>query len=107
MLRLTALATLSLLPLAAAAQALPDDTPVRIVATGLGNGTWLEGKLRLNKPSGCTMVFLDRKQPGGYTSVALNSVAKLERRDKGAWIDVPVKPLLAREPKACREAAND
>lgn len=39
--------------------------------------------------------------------VALNSVAKLERKESGAWVDVPVKPLLAKEKKDCREAAND
>jgi len=89
------------------AQAVPDNTRVRIVASGLGNGQWLEGRIGLNKGSGCTMVQFDRAQPGGYTSVALNSIAKLERQQNGAWVDVPVKPLLAREPKACREAAND
>ncbi len=89
------------------AQALPEDTQVRIVASGLGNGGWLDGRVTLNKGSGCTMVVLARKQPGGYTMVALNSVAKLERQDKGAWVDTPVKPLLAKETKSCREAAND
>jgi hypothetical protein len=91
----------------ATAQALPDNTRVRIVASGLGNGEWLEGKASRNKGSGCTMVLLDRKQPGGYTMVALNSVKKLERQEKGAWVDVPVKPLLDKETKSCREAAND
>jgi hypothetical protein len=91
----------------AAAQALADNTRVRIVASGLGNGEWLEGKASRNKGSGCTMVVLDRKQPGGYTMVALNSVRKLERQEKGAWVDVPVKPLLDKETRSCREAAND
>ena len=86
------------------AQPVPDNTRVRIVASGLGNGQWLEGRIGLNKG---TMVQFDRAQPGGYTSVALNAIAKLERQQNGAWVDVPVKPLLAREPKACREAAND
>lgn len=89
------------------AQALPENTPVRIVASGLGNGAWLDGKITLNRASGCTMVVLAKAQPGGYTMVALNSVARLERQEKGAWIDTPVKPLLAKETKSCREAAND
>jgi len=89
-----------------AAQAVPDGTKVRILATGLGGG-WLDGKVQMNKSSGCTMVLLDRKQPGGYTMVALNSVGKMERQEKGTWVEVAVKPLLAREKKACREAAND
>ena len=88
------------------AQAVPDGTKVRIMATGLGGG-WLDGKVQMNKSSGCTMVLLDKKQPGGYTMVALNAVGKLERQEKGAWVEVPVKPLLAREKKSCREAASD
>jgi hypothetical protein len=89
------------------AQALPENTPVRIVASGLGDGAWLDGRVTLNKGSGCTMVVFAKKQPGGYTMVALNSIAKLQRHEKGAWVDTPVKPLLAKETKSCREAAND
>jgi hypothetical protein len=88
------------------AAALPDDTAVRFQAPGLGDG-WLEGRLRLNKPSGCTMVFLDRRTKDGYTSATLNALRSLERKEGGRWVDVPLAPLLAREPKACREAAND
>ena len=88
------------------AQGLPDGTKVRIVATGLGGG-WLDGKVQMNRSSGCTMVVLDKKQPGGYTMVALNGVGRMERQEQGAWVDVAVKPLLAREKKECREAAND
>jgi len=89
------------------AQALPDNTPVRVIPSGVGDGSFVTGKVALNKGSGCTMVVLDRKLPGGYTMVALNAVKKMERQDKGAWVDVPVKPLLARETKSCREADND
>jgi len=91
----------------AAAQPLPDGTPVRVVPGGAGDGSPVTGKLARNKGSGCTMVTLDRAQPGGYTMLALNAVKRLERRDGGAWVEVPVAPLLAREPKDCREAAND
>ena len=91
----------------AAAQALPENTPVRVIPSGVGDGSFVTGKLTLNKGSGCTMVVLDKKLPGGYTMVALNSVKKLEKQDKGAWVDVPVKPLLAKETKECRDAAND
>lgn len=94
------------LALPAAAQRLPEGTPVRVQSKSLGGG-WLDGKLRLNQSSGCTMVHLDRKAPGGYTLVALNSLVKLERQEKGAWVDVPLKPLLAKETKECREADND
>lgn len=91
----------------AQAQALPDGTPVRVIPSGVGNGSLVSGKLTLNKGSGCTMVVLDKALPGGYTMIALNSVKKLERQDKGAWVDVPVKPLLAKETKSCRDADND
>jgi len=92
---------------AVSAQAMPDNTPVRVVPTGVGDGSWVTGKVTLNKGSGCTMVVLDKTLPGGYTMVALNSVKKMERQEKGAWADVPVAPLLAKETKSCREAAND
>ena len=88
------------------AQGLPDGTKVRIMATGLAGG-WLDGRVEMNKGSGCTMVMLDRKQPGGYTMVALNSIGKMERQEKGAWVEIPVKPWLAKEKKNCRDAAND
>ena len=101
----TALALAAALP--AAAQALPDNTPVRVIPSGVGDGSFVTGRITLNKGSGCTMVVLDRKLPGGYTMVALNSVKKMERQDKAAWVDVPVKPLLAKETKECREADND
>ena len=80
---------------------------MRVVPSGVGDGSLVTGKLTLNKGSGCTMVVLDKALPGGYTMVALNSVKRMERQEKGAWVDVPVKPLLAKETKPCREAAND
>ncbi|MET0210299.1 MAG: hypothetical protein ABW220_14740 [Burkholderiaceae bacterium] len=89
------------------AQGLPENTPVRVVPSGVGDGSLVTGKLTLNKGSGCTMVVLDKALPGGYTMVALNSVKRMERQEKGAWVDVPVKPLLAKETKPCRDAAND
>ncbi len=91
----------------AAAQAIADNTPVRVVPSGAGNGAWVTGKVVRNKGSGCTMVVLDKALPGGYTMVALNAVGKMERQEKGAWVDMPVKPLLAKETKSCRDADND
>src|SRR5262245_13017378 len=90
---------------AVAGQGLPKDTVVRVKNPSLGEG-WLDGKVGIaaNK---CTMVFLNQKAPGGYTSMALNAVKAMQRRDGGNWVDVDVKPWLAREPKDCREADND
>lgn len=90
-----------------AAQPLPNGTPVRAVPSGVGDGTPVTGRLVVNKGSGCTMVVFDRALPGGYTMVALNAVKSLERQEKGGWVGVPVAPLLAKESKECREAAND
>jgi len=39
--------------------------------------------------------------------MALNAVKAMQRRDGAGWVDVDVKPWLAREPKDCREADND
>lgn len=33
-----------------------------------------------------------KRRPGGYTMVALNSIAKMERQQKGASEDAPVPP---------------
>lgn len=105
--RLIVASSLALAALSAAAQALPDNAPVRVVPGGVGDGAWVTGKLTRDKGSGCTMVVLDKALPGGYTMVALNSVKKMEREERGAWVDVPVKPLLAKETKSCRDADND
>jgi len=90
---------------AAVAQGLPKDTVVRVKNASLGAG-WLEGKVGTAQNK-CTMVFLKDKAPGGYTSMALNAVSALQKRDGAGWTDVDVKPWLAKEPKDCREAAND
>jgi len=87
------------------AQGLPKDTVVRVKNPSLGAG-WLEGRIGV-ADNRCTMVFLKDKAPGGYTAMALNAVSALQRRDGTGWADVAVKPWLAKEPKECREAAND
>ena len=92
--------------MATAATDLPPNTAVRIQSSAIGGG-WLTGKLRTS-PNGCTMIHLDRPTSvGNYTSVALNSTNRLQRVQGGTWEDVAVKPLLAKEPKDCREADND
>jgi len=90
---------------AAGAQGLAKDTVVRVKNPSLGAG-WLEGRVGV-APSKCTMVLLKEKAPGGYTGMALNAVKAMQRRDGAGWVDVDVKPWLAREPKDCREADND
>lgn len=50
---------------------------------------------------------LKEKAPGGYTSMALDAVKAMQRRDGAGWTDVDVKPWLAKEPKDCRDTDND
>ena len=102
---MAAMAALMLLQATAHAQGLPKDTVVRVKNPSLGAG-WLEGRVGRGDDK-CTMVFLKEKAPGGYTAMALNAVSALQRRDGAGWVDVEVKPWLAKEPKECREAAND
>ena len=87
------------------AQGLPKDTVVRVKNPALGSA-WLDGRVAI-APSKCTMIVLEDRAPGGYTSLALNAVKAMQRRDGATWADVDVKPWLAKEPKACREADND
>ena len=87
------------------AQALPKGALVRVQVSDFGSA-WHEGTIGL-APSGCTMVYLKEKALGKYTSVSLAGVGKMQEQKGGAWSDVGVKPLLAREPKPCREGQND
>jgi hypothetical protein len=97
-----ALATMSI---GAGAQALAKGSLVRIQVSDFGGG-WHEGTVGL-APNGCTMVYLKEKALGKYTSVSLAGVGKMQEQRGGTWSDVSVKPLLAREPKACRDGQND
>jgi hypothetical protein len=98
---LVALAT----PAGAAAPALPKDTVVRIQASGIEGG-WHEGRIGL-APNGCTMVYLNARTQGGYTSVSLKGAVQMQRKEGGGWIDVPVKSLARSEPRPCQEGDND
>jgi len=85
--------------------AVADGAAVRVESAYLESG-WLEGRLGPS-PSGCRMVFLDKPTDGGYTSVALMTLTKLERKDGAEWRKVAVEALLDREPAHCLEAAAD
>jgi hypothetical protein len=86
-------------------QLLADGSKVRVESEYLESG-WLEGTLRPS-PSGCRMVFLSKPTAGGYTMVALMTLKHIERQDGAAWTNVPVQPLLDREPSHCLQAAAD
>jgi hypothetical protein len=98
------LALVAFVPLVAA-QALPKGTAVRVQVADFG-AKWNEGTIGV-APSGCTMIYLKEKALGQYTSVSLAGAGKLQQQSGGAWADVALKPLLAKEPKACREGQND
>jgi len=88
-----------------AAQALPKGTLVRVQVSDFG-AKWNDGTIGI-APSGCTMIYLKEKALGQYTSVSLAGAGKLQQQSGGTWSDVALKPLLAKEPKACREGQND
>jgi hypothetical protein len=100
-----ALVVLLAAPSCIAAARLPKDTVVRVQASGIEPG-WHAGRIGVAK-NGCTMVYLDTKARGGYTSVSLRGAARLERKDGSGWVDVPVKPLLQAEPRECREGGDN
>ena len=87
------------------AQTLAKGAQVRVQVSDFGKD-WHEGTVGI-APNGCTMVYLKQKALGQYTSVSLAGAGKLQEQRAGAWTDVPVKALLAKEPKACRDGQND
>ena len=103
--RAALVAALAAVSTGAVAQAVPKDTAVRVKNPSLGAG-WLEGRVGI-AANRCTLVFLKDKAPGGYTSMALHAVKAMQKRDGANWVDVDVKPWLAREPRDCRDADND
>jgi len=90
---------------ASTAAGVADGSTVRVESSYLESG-WLMGKIGPS-PSGCRMVFLDKATEGGYTSVALMTLQRMERKEGDEWRDVAIKPLLAAEPPDCLEAAAD
>ena len=96
---------LALAATSAHAQALSKGALVRVQVSDFG-GDWHEGTVGVS-PAGCTMVYLKKKALGNYTSVSLAGVGKMQQSRDGAWSDVAVKPLLAKEPKDCRDGQND
>jgi len=88
-----------------AAQALAKGAQVRVQVPDFG-ADWHDGAIGVS-PNGCTMVYLRKKALGNYDSVALAGVVRLQKSRDSGWLDVPVKPLVAKEPKPCREGSND
>jgi hypothetical protein len=87
------------------AQSLAKGAQVRVQVPDFG-ADWHDGAIGVS-PNGCTMVYLRKKALGNYDSVALAGVARLQQQRDGVWADVPMKPLVAKEAKPCREGLND
>jgi hypothetical protein len=67
---------------------------------------WHIGKLEITR-EGCAMVWMSSSEvPGGRKGLGLMFLAKLERQEVDIWIDVPVKPLVEKQPKSCQEGAG-
>lgn len=93
------------LVLAAREPPLPYGTTVRVQSPELIPG-WHIGKIEFTQ-EGCGMVWMSASEvPGGRRGLGLMFLAKLERQQGTAWIDVPVAPLLAKEPKTCQNGAG-
>jgi hypothetical protein len=48
----------------------------------------------------------DSKMPRGQRGLGLMVIQKMERRQGSTWVEVPVKALMSKEPKRCREAVG-
>lgn len=92
----------------AEAQALKQGASVRVQGTPaseLAPG-WHSGTIIMSG-EGCAMILVrDPGKPRGQRALGLIYIQKLERQDGAQWVEVSVKPLIASEPKACREAVG-
>jgi hypothetical protein len=92
----------------AEAQELKPGAAVRFQASPAGelDPGWHAGTV-YTSPQGCAMVRTpDPKMPRGERILGLLFIQKLERKDGATWVDVPVGPLMSKEPKPCREAVG-
>ena len=86
----------------AAAHDLLDGATVRIQSGEFGPG-WHVGTVQIIK-EGCAMVWKpDPSVSGGRRGLGLMFIQKLERQDVAKWIDMPVAPIIKKEPKSCQE----
>lgn len=88
--------------LPAQAGEVPIGAKVRVVANGAGG--WYVGVLKKGGP--CTMVFLEQPTPEGYSAFSLNALRAIQVAEGRSWTATHIAPLLAKETKECREAAN-
>jgi len=84
---------------------LPKGTKVRIEGTGIEAG-WHQGVTTVTS-EGCTMVALDKPTRDGYTMIALIATERMQRLINGAWTDVELIELRAKEPAPCVVEGSD
>lgn len=85
---------------------LPDGSAVRFQASPASElpAGWHSGTAYT---ADCVMVLIpDAKMPRGQRALGLPLIQKLERRSGAGWVEVPVRELLSKEPKRCREAVG-
>lgn len=87
------------------AHELPDGATVRIQSLEFGP-SWHVGTVQITK-EGCAMVWEPAPEvSGGRQGLGLMFIHKLERQDGTKWIDMPVAPMMKKEPKICQEGAG-
>lgn len=89
----------------AATPVMPNGTQVRFMEAALGPG-WQHGRVGM-ADNGCTMVVLDRKSPGGHTSMSFAAIRSLQAKTGGTWGEVPVRELNTRQPSHCRDGGDN
>jgi hypothetical protein len=84
---------------------LPNGSTVRVQSPELITG-WHVGKLEITRER-CAMVWISSSEvPSGRMGLGLMLLSKLERQEGSTWIDVPIKPLMEKEPKSCENVAG-
>jgi hypothetical protein len=94
-----------MIPAPAAAHDLPEGATVRFQSHEFGPG-WHVGTVQITS-EGCAMVWKPAPDvSGGKRGLGIMFIQKLERQDGTKWIDMPVAPMMKREPQTCREGAG-
>ncbi|MEQ1795404.1 MAG: hypothetical protein ABL970_14575 [Nitrospira sp.] len=99
------LTSLSIPPVLASTTELSSGVTVRIKISELDE-VWQVGTVDFTD-EGCAVVWIpDAKASGSRCGYGLLFLDKLERQEGEVWIDIPLEPLIATEPKPCQEGAD-
>ena len=90
------------IPTPTSAQDLPEGLLVRVESSDLVPG-WHMGTVGLTK-DGCVMIWKSEpKLIHGRIGFSLHSIQKVERHEGERWVDIPLTPMMHKEPKQCHE----